>query len=191
MVNSYPSTLVKCPVCEERFNRNDVEFVPRSNRYYHVECFKKLDEVNVTQVNTTKPKKTTKEASEKVSKEPNEYQALVGYICALRGDDKPSLMILSQIKRYKEAGYTYNGIKMSLDYFHNIKGHPVMKDKGIGIVESVYEEAKRYFTKRYELMVENSKIEYVNETIVYKKKAKDLRDKHSASYVNLEEIEWN
>lgn len=200
-VESYPNTAVKCPVCDKKFNRNMTDFVSKSNRYYHKECYDKMEsEMNERKEarkakaesepkpkTKSKPKASTKKATKEVDKD---YAVLIEYICKLRGDSRPTMLILTQVKRYKEFGYTYNGMLRSLEYFHVIKGNPVLKDKGVGIIESIYDEAKNYYSKRYDLLVENSKIEFKDETETYKKSSSELRAKHKAHFIDLEEIEW-
>lgn len=168
---NYPKTKVKCPMCGEKFDRNEVEFVTKNSRYYHAACYDSED-------------------MQKADREAESYKELISYICRLRGESRPSMLVLSQIKRYKEHGYTYGGIKMSLEYFHVIKGNPVIKEKGIGIVESIYDVAKEYYKKRHELLLKNSEIEYKKEVRNYGKPSHMLRKKHEQKIIDLEEIKW-
>ena len=168
---NYSKVKVKCPTCGEKFDRNETEFITKNSRYYHKECFNSEEAVSANQ-------------------EAESYKELISYICQLRGESRPSMLVLSQIKRYKEYGYTYSGIKMSLEYFHVIKGNPVIKEKGIGIVESVYEVAKDYYKKRHELLLKNSEIEYTREVRNYGKPAHVLKKKHEQKIIDLEDIKW-
>lgn len=185
----YPRNKVKCPVCEVKFDRNCVEFVAKNNRYYHTDCFEKLEEVEAKNKLEKKVVKKSK-ASTNTDKETEDYKELISYICQLREEQRPSMAVLAQIKRYKEFGYTYAGIKMSLEYFHVLKGNPVLKDKGIGIVESVYDTAKEYYQKRYETLLKNSEVEYEKIEYHYGRPAHLLEKKHEQKLINLEEIKW-
>lgn len=128
--------IVTCPYCKEQLNKEDA--VIHKRRYYHSECLEQKE----------------KEEEEK-RRESEDYKELINYICQLYNLDAPTGMILKQIKEFREEyGYKLQGIKLSLQYFYEIQGNPVLDDVGIGIVPFVYEEAKRHYITR--LNVERS-----------------------------------
>jgi len=72
----------------------------------------------------------------------------------------------------------YSGIKLSLDYFINVKNGKWANDKGIGIVEYVYDEAKEYYIEQQKLKkISIQKDIEQFETIVKKKHFKKIRQK--------------
>jgi hypothetical protein len=71
---------------------------------------------------------------------------LIEYILILYKLQAPNGYIVKQIKTFKEDyKYTYKGIEMTLRYFHEVLGNPVLEDVGIGIVTHVYNKAKKYY----------------------------------------------
>lgn len=81
--------------------------------------------------------------------EAESYRELIDYICRLFGLDAPSMLILSQIKRYKEEdGFTYQGMKACLEYFFELQGHDINHSKGVGIIPYIYEETKDFYAKK-------------------------------------------
>lgn len=82
--------------------------------------------------------------------ESQDYKDLIDYICQLYNISAPTPMILSQIKNYKDnMGYTYKGMKTTLDYFYVLKDN-VLDDRthGVGIIPFVYDEAKQFYIER-------------------------------------------
>lgn len=91
-----------------------------------------------------------------IQKESEDYKDLISFICDLFQMKAPSMLILSQIKDYKEKHqFTYRGMKTTLDYFYNIKGNPLELDNRkvttVGIIPYIYEEAKEFYTERAKL----------------------------------------
>lgn len=85
--------------------------------------------------------------------------------------------ILKQIKEYEtEYGYKLAGIRLALQFFHEIEGNSTEIDsskynaQGIGIVPFVYEKARIYYSKLYSVNESNSNKEINNiEKIVFTK----------------------
>lgn len=127
--------LVKCPYCENKLDKD--ESVEYKKRYYHPECL------------------------ETQQMEGQHYKELINYICELHGLDRPTGMMLKQIKEQKEdLGYKYKGMELALRYFYETLGNLVQEGTGIGIIPFVYEEAKKhYVTKlKVEQSVDNVKL---------------------------------
>lgn len=117
---------VKCPECGEMLEKEVA--IKYKNRYYHPQCLEK---------------------KQSKSNEEPDRQRLIAYIMKLRKESKISGFILRQIKSFREEGYTYGGMLLTLHYFHEIKGNSVTAD-GIGIIPYVYEEAKNWYTQKVE-----------------------------------------
>lgn len=150
--------MVKCPYCEKENDK--LGAVKIGNRYYCPEC------------------------ADKKNKESDDYKNLCSYIDETIGI---SPIIMRQIKNFKAKGFTYTGIKLTLKYFSEVQGNE-MKGYGIGIVEYVYEEAKKYYLDIY-----NSKNKNVIQMGNFSIKEKVINKKTDISsfkkgIINMEDI---
>lgn len=132
--------LVKCPICEERFDREKVDSVKYKTRWYHTECFATVE------------------------KETRAKEELHSYICKLFNLKAPGPVNYKYIKRFiEENGYTYEGILNALKYFYEVKEGDIEKaGERIGIVPFVYSEANRYYEQQESI---KNKIEQQLETL--------------------------
>lgn len=132
---------VKCPYCEEKFDRDKVEFTQYKKRYYHQECYEK----------------TLEEEARKKYGEMDDGQKLSLYICNLYGYSKLPARVKIQINQMKkEHGYTDSGILKTLQYFFDFKGGSVSRGNGgVGIVPYIYEDAKEFYYKMYRAQEQN------------------------------------
>jgi len=120
---------VKCPVCEKRFYKEEVDFVKKGRRYYHKECVEEQAEVD--------------EANSVIN-----HENMIEIIKEIFDIKYPSPRILKQIKDYGKKGYTYFGIWKTLEYWFILEGNSTKKAHGgIGIVPYVYEDASIYYKK--------------------------------------------
>lgn len=133
---------VKCPYCGERFDKEIG--VKKSNRYYHPECFEKERREKLD-----KKKQQAKKKEDQSCEDPEVLarKELIDYIDNLYGRHRLNPMLFKQIKSMREEGYTYQGMKLTLWYFHELKNNPVLEDSGIGIIPYIYEETKRWYIK--------------------------------------------
>jgi hypothetical protein len=89
------------------------------------------------------------DCGEKHKAETNAYRELIDYICQLYGLTAPSMLILSQIKRFKEVdGFTYKGMKAALQYFFELQHNDVHASNGVGIIPYIYEEVKEFHAQK-------------------------------------------
>lgn len=117
---------VKCPLCGEMQDKEQA--IKYKNRYYHPQCLEKK--------------------KQKENDEPDR-QELIGYVMRLHKMSNINGFVLRQIKNFRDEGYTYKGMILTLRYFHEVKGNPITGD-GIGIIPYVYEEAKKWHIKKIE-----------------------------------------
>lgn len=83
---------------------------------------------------------------------------LIQYICDVHKIDKPTGMILKQIKDFQEQyDYKLKGMTLALKYFYETLGNQVREGDGIGIIPFIYEDAKRHYIlkKQVEESIEN------------------------------------
>lgn len=83
-----------------------------------------------------------------------EKETIMSYLIKLFGKENINYPLVgTHIKRYKEQGYTENGILASLKYWYEIKGHTVSENEyknktgGLGIIPYIYPLAKEYYYK--------------------------------------------
>lgn len=127
-------TMVKCPVCQQEFNRldNTIASVRYRNRWHHESCYND---------------RIAKEDKELIDSE--ERAKLHETICKIFNYTSPGPRIHTQIAKFqKELGYSYDEIKKALEYFYIIQNGDTKKSKGgIGIVPYVMDDALNYFNR--------------------------------------------
>lgn len=121
--------IVKCKVCEEKFDRDKEPTTKVSgNRYAHTKC---VDE------NYEPPK------------EEQDLAELHRYLKMLFKDNYNYVALNRQIESFIKDPHlnaTYSGILKTLVYWYNIKGNSTEKSNyRIGIVPYVYQDAKNYY----------------------------------------------
>ena len=130
--------MVKCPYCNEFFDRNSISNTKIGRRYYHITCYEQYQN-NLTQ-------------------EDKDEIALYEYIKILYGKKYNYILIKKQIENFHKQGYSFNGMKLSLKWFYEIKHHSVEDSNGIGIIPYVFEDAKKYYYNLYLSQLANAHI---------------------------------
>ena len=133
--------MVKCPHCDEQFDRESVAFEKVGRRYYHEDCFVEYQKAKAIE---DKAKEKKKEVGNELE---GQRRALIAYVMELQNTNRPNGLVFKQIKDLYEQGFSYIGMKSTLYYFHEIMGNPVL-GTGIGIVPFVYEDAIQWYTKK-------------------------------------------
>lgn len=122
--------------------------------------------------------------SNKYLKEQESYKELIKYLFDLYNGNIPQYVFL-QIKKYHdERKMKYTGIKLSLEYYMTIKNGMWSNDKGIGIVEYVYDEAKKYYKEQMKSK-SNLKSFEMNTVNVVVNKNNDIPIKHRSRIDDL------
>lgn len=106
---------------------------------------------------------------EKVKRESEEYKQLIKYICEIYEIDRPTGLILKQLKEYKdEFAYTYVGIIYTLWYLKEILNKEFIVLYGVSLVKFCYDEAKNYYIHQEEIkksMEVNGKVEIITKIV--------------------------
>lgn len=111
---------VKCPICGKMNNKEDA--VESNKRYY---CHKCLEDKQI---------------------EAEKYKALIADICNIFEIEAPTVLMTAQIKQMKEKyGYTYNGMRLALNYFFVLEKHSTEEANGIGIIPYIYQEMSDFY----------------------------------------------
>lgn len=120
---------VKCKYCEIIFDADQEPYVyiESSRRYAHKNCYENF--------------------TSQLTQNEKDYLELEKYIKKLFGKDYVNAKIMNQIQSYKQTyGYTYSGIYKCLQWWFEIKKHPIEDaNDGIGIVPFIYEEVFDYY----------------------------------------------
>lgn len=147
-------TLVTCKHCGKKILKSTA-FSPRARYYYcNEKCYLKSQEEALS------------------------YKELIVYLNQLYNNNIPQFVYI-QIKRFHDnQKMKYSGIKLSLEYFINIKHGNWANDKGIGIVAYIYDEAKNYYIEQQKIKKMSQQTE-INQfdTVVKKKHYKKIRQK--------------
>ena len=133
---------VTCTICGNRFDRDIIPSVQTAaRRYAHASCIP--DNQNVLPIVETKTKKKEK----KKTQEDEDLKALKDYINQKYKDKANWVLIMHQIKQYKEENnYTYSGMLKSLIYFFDIQHNGIEKSNGgVGIIPFCYQPARDYY----------------------------------------------
>ena len=123
------SHYVKCPICNETFDRDKIEFVKiSSRRYAHLTCYQK------------------KEGT--LSEEDNARLKIYEYTQNLFKSNFNKMRIDNQLNRImkEHPTYSYSGILKSLIYWYEVRHGDVEKSHyGLGIIPYIYEQAYQYY----------------------------------------------
>lgn len=158
---------VKCPMCGEMNDKEDT--ISQSGRYFCKECFKEK-ELNA-----------------------DSYKRLIGYICRLYKIEKPTGMMLKQIKDFKnEYKFTDDGIYMTLKYYYELLDNSILEGVGLGIVPYYYEKAKKQYLMSINIedMAESYKKD-TQKTITLNIEIRDkMFDKFKKKNISFDGIDW-
>lgn len=169
--------LVKCPHCKEEDNKDGM--IKKGRRYWHEECL----EEHLIEIEENKTEEDIIKERDK-----QERKELIDFILELFDIEKPTGLILKQIKNlHEEYGYRYKAIALTLDYFFNIQNHSTENARGIGIVPYVYDEASDFYKNLKRIEKQHKDIEETETKVVTIKKTKEnKRRKHKT--INMLEI---
>ena len=128
------SHYVKCPKCEETFDRDIIQAVRiNGRRYGHAKCYP--DNNNFVPL---------------VEKKISEEQKIKNYAKSILKEQYVAARVNKQIKDFLAEGYTASGILKTLIYWYEIKHNDISKAMGgIGIVPYVYKQALDYYYNLY------------------------------------------
>ena len=127
-----------------------------------------------------------KNCYDKLIEESNQYKKLINSICSYFNINKPTGLILKQIKDYRNNfDFEYNWIMYCLWYITYICNKTLDIKFGIAMVKYEYENAKKYYYKQEQ--IKNSVINKKSKEIV--KKVKITKNSNNAKIlINLDEV---
>ena len=117
-------------------------------------------------------KKICSDCSSKSATELTEKNNLLSYIRLLFQKNEVPASWLMYIEKQRKQGRTYSGMQGTLYYFYELMGNAVSYESmtSLGIIDYVYDEAKRYFEEIDRVNQYNSKIILKEETRRYNAK---------------------
>lgn len=165
--------LVKCPLCNEYVDKDTTKKIKK--RYYCIDkgCYDKQME----SVESDQPRKE-----------------LLDFISKLANDSKVAEFGAPQyIKKLINDGFTYSGIKGTLEYYYIVLGNPVpeIKSRILAIVPYNYNEARNYYrekrdTDTFNRTVVNSGTDLIKRCVVHVHVTEDRKQSKQIDFENLE-----
>lgn len=161
----YVARLSTCKSCGKKLQPED-KFV-HSSKSYCSECYNKI------------------------TREANEYKQLIDFICTNYDIDRPTGLILKQIKEMKtNFGWSYAAMTYTLWYCKEIIEKPLIQKYGVYLIKSYYDDAKSYYSQQEKLEEQMRELKDVEvKTKVIKKTINENKsNKTSSSLVDLESL---
>jgi len=173
-----------------------VKKAPVQNRLlmcHGVECKllnKKHRAIDLIDSPRNKSKRFCKPCFDKEMEENRQKQMLEATICRIF--EIPSLgekgnLLKTQVKRLQDKGYTTKNIRLSLEYFVNVKQEKVTKSKGIGIVPYIHDEMIEYHKNKLAKSTSTQALD-VGVTKIKMNYPKRRYNHKEAKLINLEEL---
>jgi len=124
----------------------------------------------------------------KVEREATEYKQLIEFICTNYELERPTGLILKQIKEYKtDFGYTHAAMTYTLWYCKEVLSKEFIEKFGVALIKHYYDEAKDYYLQQEKMKESISRISQTElKTKVIKmtnKKSSSMND--NSSLINL------
>lgn len=134
-----------CPYCKITFNIDKEDYIKVKTRYAHKTCY------------------------EKHQQEAQSLRELTDYIKKLYAPYEPDWGLIGmQIKKYKDEGMTYYGMRYTLEYYYIVRKNKIDKDAGIGIIPYQYKKAQSYYANQKGIYAKAAKIRESNLDITQK-----------------------
>lgn len=117
-------------------------------------CKETFKKETMVQMNTSKF--LCEECYDKVGKESKDYTTLIRYVCDIFKISQPTGLILNQIRKFHNEGYTYFGMAYTIDYYLNVQKRKFDK-QSLGMIPYFYEHARQHkeSIEKAQLSVEN------------------------------------
>jgi len=163
----------KCSRCGQKVKES--ERVLLGKKSYHAECLDLHNE---------------EVAKKKEERDNSDWGELYRYICELYGKP-PTGMMYKQIGEYRKPPYNYTdkGIYLTLKYFHETLGNPVLEGSGIGIVAYTYEDAKTNFVKNLDISQHNNELQWEEECNYVKVDSHNRQRRIRPRFINFNDID--
>lgn len=92
------------------------------------------------------------ECYQKILQESDEYKQLIEFICLNYEIERPTGLMLKQIKDMKtDFGWSYAAMTYTLWYYKEILGKQLIEKYGVALVKHFYEEASGYYSQQEQI----------------------------------------
>lgn len=154
-----------CTNCKEKFDKEELTYINTKKKLCKscleehekktprkltcTGCKQKFDKEELTYINTKK--KLCKNCLVHSRRDSQEYRELIEFLCIGFNIKAPTGKLLSQIKEFKDLGYSYRDIHLTVYYIYVIEKRRV-EETSIGLMPFYYEKAMKHFE-----MIENAR----------------------------------
>lgn len=149
-------------------------------------CGKKLQS---TKKYTHNSKSYCKECYEKILRDGEEYKQLIEFICTNYEIDRPTGLMLKQIKDMKtEYGWPYSAMTYTLWYCKEILQKRLIEKYGVVLIKHHYEDAKEYYSQQEKMKEQVKNLENVEIKTKVVKRNQSVIKNNNSSLVNLNNL---
>lgn len=147
-----------CTVCEKTSEDGKYNI---KRQWVCPECFKNFTNLHVDDFRVEDGAVLRKVPYSNLSEEDQRFNCVDTINVIYNG--KLSKAIFPQLKRLREADYSWIGIIRAIEWFYIVKGNPISKAKGgVGIVKYVYNDAQKYYEHLNRALVDRYKTQIVS-----------------------------
>lgn len=121
--------------------------------------------------------------------ETDEYKKLIEFICTAYEIDRPTGLMLKQIKTAKtENNWSYAAMTYTLWYAKEILDKPYIEKYGVYQIKNFYEDARQYYSKQEKMKERMSKIKDVEIKTKIVKSTNSSSDNQKSSLINFTDL---
>lgn len=129
------------------------------------------------------------ECYQKILREGNEYKQLIEFICLNYEIERPTGLILKQIKDMKtDFGWSYAAMVYTLWYYKEILGKQLNEKYGVALVKHFYEEASNYYSQQEQIKNQMKKLKDVEPKTKVVRQNNINRITTNSSLINLKNL---
>ncbi len=130
-----------------------------------------------------------KECFEVIDRESTEYKNLIDFICKNYEIERPTGLMLKQIKEYKNYySYTYAAMTYTLWYTKEILNKQFIEKYGVALIKHYYNEAKNFYDEQDRIQNQMMKLENVEVKTKVVKRVKNNSYNTKSTLINLENL---
>jgi predicted RNA-binding Zn-ribbon protein involved in translation (DUF1610 family) len=131
-----------------------------------------------------------KDCYDSIHRDGEEYKTLIDFICTNYEIERPTGLMLKQIKEYKnEYSYSYAAMTYTLWYAKEILSKQFIERYGVALIKHYYNEAKSFYTDQEKIKNQMMQLENVEiKTKVVKRKSNSNLNNTNSSLINLENL---
>lgn len=130
-----------------------------------------------------------KDCYEKVLRDSEEYKYLIDFICTNYEIEKPTGLMLKQIKEMKtENGWSYAAMTYTLWYCKEVLGKQLIEKYGVVLIKHFYDEASNYYSQQEKMKEQMQKLKDVEVKTKIVKRKSNISNDINSSLINLSDL---